>query len=277
MFSYIAMRAIGNQNDVDLLLDGRPIFRIKKENPDLFDFDLQGEDRMKGSKFNITQQFLDALLWKRHNVSKATRRYQSPVLGRDTDFTSMLNSKYVRGFFQTKEYADVFQHDELKRFFNLREKSQKFINFEHDLENSSIIAVHVRRGDYRNHANQFGLLSLDYYKETLKKLQSNQTVTEVWIFSDEIEATMKLEESFKKIKFRYISKVDFSPAETLTLMSKSKNLVIANSTFSWWAGYLSEESCVYAPEKWFKENSSWLFPDNLLPASWQLVPSQWES
>ena len=276
MFSYVAMKALGKKNDSNFRIDGRPLFRITGRNPDLFDFMLEEEVRLKGSRINAIQQHFDALAWKQDKISKATGRYQSPVLGRDSDTSSILSSKYLRGFFQSRVYADCINPDELKKYFSLRIPSTKFSDFKGYLEGNAIVALHIRRGDYRNHADHFGLLSLNYYRDAIEIIQSQQTISDIWIFSDEIPATKMLADSLGGINVTYISKFDFSPAETLSLMSSSKNLIIANSTFSWWAGYLSEKSRVYAPQTWFKEKSAWLFPDNLLPSTWQLVPSKWE-
>jgi hypothetical protein len=35
------------------------------------------------------------------------------------------------------------------------------------------------------------------------------------------------------------------------LFTQCKNIVMANSTFSWWGAYLSSADYVWVPDKWF--------------------------
>ena len=64
-------------------------------------------------------------------------------------------------------------------------------------------------------------------------------------------------------------------AEALILMSKARNFIIANSTFSWWAAMLSNsKGVVVAPEKWYRNMDD---PNDLLPHEWCTIPSYWEN
>ena len=73
------------------------------------------------------------------------------------------------------------------------------------------------------------------------------------IFSDDIEWVKK------NMKFScpatYVE-LDVPDYETLRLMYMCKHFVMSNSSFSWWAQYLSEnpEKIVIAPEYWLPEN-----------------------
>ncbi|EHC0071351.1 alpha-1,2-fucosyltransferase [Escherichia coli] len=49
-------------------------------------------------------------------------------------------------------------------------------------------------------------------------------------------------------------------------MSKCKNNIISNSSFSWWAAWLNENKnkTVIAPSKWFKKD----IKHDIIPESW---------
>jgi hypothetical protein len=59
----------------------------------------------------------------------------------------------------------------------------------------------------------------------------------------------------------------------MILMSRASDLIISNSTFSWWSAYISnKETNVVAPNKWFRDLED---PKMLIPEHWHQVDSQW--
>jgi hypothetical protein len=60
---------------------------------------------------------------------------------------------------------------------------------------------------------------------------------------------------------------EFSPAQTLFLMSQANNFIISNSTYSWWAAFLSKDinAVVVSPNPWFAFIDS---PVGLIPDRW---------
>ena len=52
------------------------------------------------------------------------------------------------------------------------------------------------------------------------------------------------------------------------LMSKCRNFIIANSSFSWWAAWLAPRSdkMVICPKKWFGDSS--INTNDLIPETW---------
>ena len=65
------------------------------------------------------------------------------------------------------------------------------------------------------------------------------------------------------------------------LMVKSDNVVISNSTFSWWAGWLNESDHIIVPSKtlWFGDKLAFKNLADLYPNTWEEVwaPQPYES
>ena len=83
------------------------------------------------------------------------------------------------------------------------------------------------------------------------------------LFSDEIDWCKKN----MKLPWKTIY-VDFNTGmksyEDMYLISSSRNAILANSSFSWWAGYLGKHDMVIRPSKykvnWSKEQDTILYP-----------------
>jgi hypothetical protein len=61
--------------------------------------------------------------------------------------------------------------------------------------------------------------------------------------------------------------------EEFKIISRSKRIVIGNSTFSWWGAYLAGSNAnVVAPAKWFKHKQD---PKDLIPPKWKTIQSSW--
>ena len=136
------------------------------------------------------------------------------------------------------------------------------------------LIVHFRLGDYKNE-DLFGIPEISYYKESINKLWATGEFGSVWIFSDEIDLALKKFDKILPKEYRQIPEIGNSVAETFEVMRFGHGYVIANSTFSWWAAYLSYNrgAKVYAPSPWFKKLSE---PTKIIPHAWNLVPG-WES
>jgi hypothetical protein len=114
--------------------------------------------------------------------------------------------------------------------------------------------VHVRRGDLNRPENRWmGTLGGKYIADALDSF--NVTSSDAVLFTDDIEGTLDVQEEFG-IK-RLIGPEETSAWETLSVFATSSNLVMANSTLSWWGGYLASRSgnSVIMPNQWFKDSN----------------------
>ena len=136
------------------------------------------------------------------------------------------------------------------------------------------MAIHVRRGDYKNPDSPVGLLSRTYYKDAIEQVYSRYENSNFWIFSDDIDDSHNLLDGLVPKNSNWVSPPEGSdPAESLVLMSLSKVIIIANSSFSWWAAKTGvKKELVIAPSPWFKTLES---PTYLIPNSWYQIKSSW--
>lgn len=200
--------------------------------------------------------------------------YTSIVVGLDENLESLWNVNFVRGYFQTFVYATQ-THNAVQEL-GLPNPSSWFSDMRSRAVLEQPVMVHVRRGDYAQLKQEFGLLSADYFKAGIDRARSELQVPSaaVWVFSDDIEDVKREFANLADSGFRFIEVPEDSPdAESMFLMSAGAANVISNSTFSWWSAILGGGRLVVAPAKWFRGKED---PQDLIPESWIRLPSIWK-
>ena len=136
--------------------------------------------------------------------------------------------------------------------------------------------MHFRIGDYKNIQDCHPLMNIDYYKNAIKEVDDNRSVSKILYFCQEqdndtvLSMVDELQYLYQHIEF---VKVDdqIEDWEQMLLMSLCHHNIIANSSFSWWGAYFNEtkNKMVCYPSKWFgpklsDKNVSSMFPNDWL-------------
>ena len=110
-----------------------------------------------------------------------------------------------------------------------------------EMSKCNSVAVHVRRTDY---AVYDWILEPAYYDRAFKRMRKRIKDPKYYIFSDDPE--------WCKDNLPDGTIVHMKELEDFWLMSKCKNQIIANSTYSFWAAYLNDnpEKVVIYPKNW---------------------------
>lgn len=200
--------------------------------------------------------------------------YFSSEIGYDPILERLDWNNKVYGYFQSKIYAEVVR-DEIRTKIQEIHKSEQLALLLELSRRINPIMVHIRRGDYLSHRRSIGLLSHEYFKDAINRAKVNNSIREVWIFTDDKQEALKLLSCAEIRADKVFGEEDgLDSIQTLELMSTARNIVISNSTYSWWAAYLgSENAFVYYPRSWYRSLSP---PKELIPTSWIPVRSSWE-
>lgn len=127
---------------------------------------------------------------------------------------------------------------------------------------SSLVGIHVRRGDYLQHPYSVYLptQTTEYYEKALEYFDKEKKT--FLIFSDDLE-WCKAQDIFQQLPTKiFIDEPD--ECKTLAIMTSCRGgFICANSTFSWWGAFLgaySEREPIIVPMNWFKDELVQLFP-----------------
>ena len=202
--------------------------------------------------------------------------YVSQVLGFDKNVLALNSPITLSGYFQSWRYVEGIL-PKIQEEIVLKSYSNWFIRLRKIMNDEKPIVIHVRRGDYMNLADDFGILGLEYYKKALVQIEQINLDKKIpiWVFSDDINKARNLLSNVSQRKIVFIEPpANCSALESLLLMTYGGAHVIANSTFSWWSARLSETTqMVVAPNTWFRYRED---PIDLLPPEWKLADSHWD-
>lgn len=140
-------------------------------------------------------------------------------------------------------YGVDFTQNQLNSFCELILNSKKYNQMHNDsIDFEKFSGVHIRQGDYKN--NHYVYFDRNkYFKECLDSLKTKNEISfeKVFIFSDDVSITKKEFDNIFKQYFKnvqYISNVDL--VDDLLFLSKFKNKILMNTTFSTWAGFIGD-------------------------------------
>lgn len=178
----------------------------------------------------------------------------------------MFNAKgngYYEGVWQAVDYYTEVK-DELREIFahpTPNEYNQRLIK---EIKDSNSVGLHVRRGDYLYAPEFNGICDLDYYKRAISEMLKDNERHRFYIFSNDIAwCKQEIEPLINGHDIVYVTEnTGDNSCWDMFLMTYCKNLIIANSSFSWWGAFLNKEvNKVIVPKKWVnregKQDNYW--------------------
>ena len=128
----------------------------------------------------------------------------------------------------------------------------------HDIANENSVGIHVRRGDYLLSETFQSICDIGYYQKGINKILEDNADHVFYIFSNDInwckENISPLLEGHRIVLVTV--NVGKDSCWDMFLMTYCKDLIIANSSFSWWAAFLNKRGGkVIAPQKWFNRDA----------------------
>lgn len=190
----------------------------------------------------------------------------------DPQILEIRGDAYLDGYWQTEKYFKDIE-DIIRKEVTVKSPLQgKDTDIAREIEATNSIMVHIRRGDYVSNpqANEYhGTCGLDYYRKAIAIIAEKVGTPHIFVFSDDHEWVKN------NIVLGYpTTYVDHNNAdknyEDLRLMSLCKHHIIANSSFSWWGAWLSQNphKIVVGPSRWFNNPKKKANTSDVLPEGW---------
>lgn len=215
-----------------------------------------------------------AILTRINRLLPAANRRIGYLLPTEVGFSSaLLKRRYfeVSGYFQSWRYPELVRKTFPNHSLNADISSSWAQSRVSAAKHSLPILCHIRRGDFLELQDTFGVLSYEYYLNAIDQLRFSGVKGPVWVMTDspnEISPKF-LENADAEL---IIEPANTIPTDTFAVMQACDSYIISNSTFSWWAAYASSAKNVIAPKPWFKSMEE---PMDLIPENWIRIQSSW--
>lgn len=174
---------------------------------------------------------------------------------------------YLHGYWQSDKYFSSIS-DIIRKELKVKNKiNHDNVELYEKIQSTNSVCVHIRRGDFLVAKNKLKVCSNEYFSKAMEIMENKVDNHTFFIFSDDIK-DVKQNFDFSPFNVVFVEKKN-KDYEELRLMYSCKHFIISNSTFSWWAQYLSdsEDKIVIAPSEWYTDGRA----NDLLSNDWILL------
>ncbi|TSA15522.1 MAG: alpha-1,2-fucosyltransferase [Betaproteobacteria bacterium] len=260
MFQYAAGRALADHLRTELLLDTRAFKHVlaldayTRRSYALAPFKLRAELATPEDLKHWPRWVVDIGMRLRPARPLFRRWHFESAITYDAGVLALRDPVCLVGYWQSERYFSAIA-DDIRADFTLRaplaDDNARLLTH---ARASNSVGVHVRRGDFvslNDAAQAHGVCSLDYYRHAIGLVRERCPDARFLVFSDDPQwarAELPLDSTTV-----FVTGNAECPEQDLALMSACTHHIIANSSFSWWAGWLGHntEQIVVAPRPWY--------------------------
>lgn len=244
---------------------------------------LHAHARQRQGKSSLVLNNLSAIEW-------LERFPDAQSLATTRDQVRLTDRRLVPGPLQN--FGVDFTTDDLNSFIDqvLLGRTSALPALIDNYDNRYDVTLNVRRGDYYSDPRWRGEYSFDvveYVRTAIRSVEESGPISSIHVISDDLE--------WCRIKLSWLKETapvttptpSSDPLQQLAALAASPRLILANSTFSYWGGYLSTRRSIGRPHQrsgiWAPRFHNRYFPENgratQLHPQWNVVediPGGWD-
>lgn len=261
MFQYATALSVSKFHNAELILDLSELDVYKRHNGFELDKIINLECKLIRAG-EVSNSLMTKMAEKLSKKYKYKNRFFKIVKENSFNYNESIykinNNFYMSGYWQSAKYFESIKNILIN---NINFKKIAFSKeLELKIKDLNSLGIHIRRGDYVTNrtANLFhGTCNYNYYYNAIDIVSRNSDNLNLFIFSDDIENVKNnfIIRNIEPSKIHFVDQQDRSPCSDLYLLKSCKHKILANSSFSWWAAYLNNDSGItIAPNRWFRKN-----------------------
>ena len=214
----------------------------------LFNIDIKEADEKAIKKLSTSPDNL-LLKIRRKYFTKKTHYIDKDFIFSDKIFKTTKDC-YYEGYWQSEDF-----------FSSVKKEIKEIYKFKLPLDEDNLellknagknsLSIHVRRGDYLKEKS-LNVCNLEYYQNALNKILSEEKISGIIFFSNDIDWCKKNIKTDDIPTFYSTKNTGKNSWKDMALMSLCSHNIIANSSFSWWAAYLNDNKNkkILCPKTW---------------------------
>lgn len=184
----------------------------------------------------------------------------------DKNILNLKGDIYLDGYWQSPKYFQNIEEAIRKDFTFKKELLPISKVIQNEILKTQSICLNIRRGDFLTDKN-IGFVGTDYITNATSKMSELISNPVYFIFSDDIEWCIENIKLNYPVYFVTHEHKGIKFDNYLHLMTLCRHFIIPNSSFGWWAAWLSNniDKIVIAPKNWLanpKVDTSTILPDN---------------
>lgn len=273
LFIYAFAKAIALQynEEVDIIIDDSEVLNCNWENSLEF-YNLKNVtyihknelNKQKGFKKQYYLRKLFRIISKNKSYNDKfyiEKKYQSflnkngLIMCENGYLNTKINTaknQYIEGFFQSEKYFEKIREIILKDL-----NPSQFIEVESypnidKIRTRNTVCTSIKV-EHNIGSELYDVCTKEYWKKAIKYIEDHVENPLFFICSDNVDYVIN--HLIDTQKYDYICQDPSYPTYiSLSVMSECKHFIIGNTTFGWWAQYLSnyKEKIVIAPSQWMK-------------------------
>lgn len=258
MFQYALMVALKSKYDEDVLADTHYLADYKRHNGLELEHVFAINLPLATAK-DVRRVAFYAPSYKIHRIVKHFHiKKPSTVLELLSrpyhDDVFVENERYYDGYWQDPRYFEDVQ-EQVKAAFTFKNAlDERNEHLRQELCGCHSVGMHVRRGDYLKNDRYQGICDVEYYARAIAHVKQQFDAPCFYVFSNDIHWCK--DELAPFLEGSPCLYVDWNAGKEswkdMQLMANCHSLIIANSSFSWWAAYLKRRTgVIVAPKTWF--------------------------
>ena len=165
-------------------------------------------------------------------------------------------NRYYEGFWQCiKNFEGI--KPQLQHVFSHPEPNEYNKDMIEQIWSSYSVGIHVRRGDYLNEPEFRNICGVEYYRNGIEMILSDGRKHDFFIFSNDMRwCKENIAPLVGENTIHYVTENNGKQScWDMFLMTYCRDLIIANSSFSWWGAFLNQAvDRVIVPDPWLNRD-----------------------
>ena len=131
-------------------------------------------------------------------------------------------------------------------------------------------AVHIRRGDYLQLGEHVPTCPIHYFEMCMNEVRQQFPDAQFLVFTDDPQWSHGHFDGIDDVQIvsEQVPNTIEREMSEFVLMASCDSFIISNSTFSWWAAFLSQSEHVFVPNKWYNKELPELDASKFLLTHW---------